>query len=204
MEDPSVIISYVATDNYHGGQLAAQEMGKRLQGKGNVILLRYSPGSESTENRERGFLDGIKQDFPEIHLLSGDQYAGVSEQSSLDKSQQLLLRFRNDVNGIFAVNETSAVGMLRALEEAGLAGKVVYIGFDSSDRMVQAMKDGKIQALVLQDPVNMGYLAVKTMAAHLSGKNVEKKISTGETVATRENMDEDRVHKLLYPEQFRE
>ena len=179
-------------------------MGKRLQGKGNVILLRYSPGSESTENRERGFLDGIKQDFPEIQLLSSDQYAGVSEQSSLDKSQQLLLRFRNDVNGIFAVNETSAVGMLRALEEAGLAGKVVYIGFDSSDRMVQAMKDGKIQALVLQDPVNMGYLAVKTMAAHLSGKNVEKKISTGETVATRENMDEERVHRLLYPEQFRE
>jgi ribose transport system substrate-binding protein len=204
LEDPNVIISYVATDNYHGGQLAAQEMGKRLNGKGNVILLRYSPGSESTENRERGFLEGIKKEFPDIHLLSDDQYAGVSEQSSLDKSQQLLLKYAKDVNGVFAVNETSAVGMLRALEEAGLAGKVVYIGFDSSDRMVQAMKDKKIQALILQDPVNMGYLAVKTMVAHLNGKDVDKKVSTGETVATLENMEEDRIHKLLVPEQFHE
>ena len=149
-------------------------------------------------------MDGIKQDFPEIHLLSDDQYAGISEQTSLDKSQQLLLKYGKEVNGIFAVNETSAVGMLRALEEAGLGGKVVYIGFDSSDRMVQAMKDGKIQALVLQDPVNMGYLAVKTMAAHLSGKNVEKKISTGETCGHAREHGRKRIHKLLYPEQFRE
>ena len=204
LEDLSAIVSYIATNNYNGGQLAAQEMGKRLNGKGNVILLRYSPGSESTENRERGFLDGIKKDFPEIKLLSDDQYAGVSEQSALDKSQQLLLRFRNDVNGVFAVNETSVVGMLRALEETGMAGKVVYIGFDSSDRLVQSLKDKKIQALVLQDPVRMGYLSVKTMAAHLKGERVEDKISTGENVATLENMDEPGIHKLLFPEQFRD
>jgi ribose transport system substrate-binding protein len=136
--------------------------------------------------------------------LSDDQYSGTSEQSALDKSQQLLLRFRDNVNGVFAVNETSAVGMLRALEESGLAGKVVYIGFDSSDRLVQALKDKKIQALVLQDPVQMGYLSVRTMVAHLQGRAVEKRVSTGEHVATLENFNDPEIHKRILPEQFRD
>jgi ribose transport system substrate-binding protein len=146
-------------------------MGKRLKGKGNVILLRYNPGSESTEMRERGFLETITSEFPDIKILTSDQYGGVSEQSALDKGQQLLLKYGKDVNGIFAVNETSATGMLRALVEAGLAGKIVYLGFDSSDRMVKALRDGTIQGVVLQDPVNMGYQSIKAMAAHLSGQN---------------------------------
>ncbi len=204
LEDASLIVSYVATDNYNGGVLAAREMGKRLSGKGNVILLRYSPGSESTENRERGFLETLAKEFPQIKMLSDDQYSGTSEQAALDKSQQLLLRFRDQVNGVFAVNETSAVGMLRALDETGLAGKVTYIGFDSSERLVEAMKGGQIQGLVLQDPVRMGYLAVKTMVEHLEGKPVESRVSTGEHVATRENMDESEIHKLIVPEQFRD
>jgi ribose transport system substrate-binding protein len=202
LDDPSLFVSFVATDNDNGGKLAAEEMGKRLGGKGNVILLRYSPGSESTEHREKGFLDTLVKEFPNIKLLSSDQYAGTSEQSALDKSQQLLLKFGKDVNGIFAVNESSAAGMMQALDDAGLTGKVVYIGFDSSDRMVKALRDGKIQGIVLQDPVNMGYQSVKTMAAHLQGKEVEKRMPTGEKLATKENMDDPVVHKLLNPEQF--
>jgi ribose transport system substrate-binding protein len=202
LKDPSLYVSYVATDNENGGRLAAREMGKRLGGKGNVILLRYCPGSESTENRERGFLETIAKEFPDIKVLSSDQYAGVSEQSALDKGQQLLLKYGKEVNGIFAVNETSATGMLRALDEAGLTGQVVYLGFDSSDRMVKALRDGKMQGVVLQDPVNMGYQSVKTMVAHLQGQAVEKRIPTGEAVATAENMDQPRIHKLLNPQQY--
>jgi ribose transport system substrate-binding protein len=202
LNDPSLYVSYVATDNENGGRLAAREMGKRLKGKGNVILLRYNPGSESTEMRERGFLETITSEFPDIKILTSDQYGGVSEQSALDKGQQLLLKYGKDVNGIFAVNETSAIGMLRALVEAGLAGKIVYLGFDSSDRMVKALREGTIQGVVLQDPVNMGYQSIKAMAAHLSGQNVENRIPTGEAIATAENMDEPRIHKLLNPEQY--
>jgi ribose transport system substrate-binding protein len=202
LEDTSNTISFVATDNKNGGHLAALELGKRLSGKGNVILLRYNPGSESTEQRELGFLETIKKDYPDIKLISDDQYAGTDENTALDKSQQLLLKYGKDVNGIFAVNESCATGMLRALDEAGLTKKVTYIGFDSSDRLVQALADGKIQGLVLQDPVNMAYLGVKTMCEHLDGKPVKARVPTGETVATPENMNEPRIHKLLYPEQF--
>jgi ribose transport system substrate-binding protein len=202
LNDQSLYVSYVATDNENGGRLAAQEMGKRLNGKGNVIMLRYSPGSQSTEMRERGFLETLKKDFPDIKVLSDDQYAGTSEQSSLEKSQQLLIKYGKDVNGVFAVNESSAAGMLRALEEAGLAGKVVYLGFDSSDRMVKALKDGKIQGIVLQDPVNMGFQSVKTLVGNLEGQPAEKRVGTGETVATKENMDNPHIHKLLNPDQI--
>jgi ribose transport system substrate-binding protein len=203
LDDENDIVSYVATDNRNGGRLAGKELGKRLGGKGKVILLRYNPGSESTEQREKGFLETIQQDFPEIEIIA-DDYGGVTENSALDKSQQLLLKFGKDVNGIFAVNESAATGMLRALEEAGLSGKVVYVGFDSSPRMVQALRDGKLQAMVLQDPVNMGYQSVKTMVAHLNGTPVEHRVSTGETVATQENMDDPHVHSLLFPKQFSE
>ena len=202
LEDPNLYVSYVATDNHHGGKLAAEELGKRLGGKGNVIMLRYSPGSESTENREKGFLDTIAKEFPDIKVLSSDQYAGTSEQSALDKSQSLLQKFGKDVNGIFAVNESSAAGMMKALVDEGLAGKVAYIGFDSSDRMVKALQDGNIQAIVLQDPVNMGYQSVKAMVAHLKGEQVEKRIPTGEAIATKENMNEQKTHDLLNPQQF--
>jgi ribose transport system substrate-binding protein len=204
LADPSLAVSYVATDNEHGGQLAAEEMVKRLGNKGNVILLRYSPGSQSTAMREKGFLDGIAK-FPDIHVLSSNQYAGTSEQTAMNTSQTLLLQFGKQVNGIFAVNETSAAGMKQALDDArqaGQVGEVVFIGFDSSNRIVEALRDGKIQAVVLQDPVNMGYEAVKAMAAHLEGKPVEARIPTGEAIATKENMDEERIHRLLNPEQF--
>jgi ribose transport system substrate-binding protein len=120
----------------------------------------------------------------------------------LDKAQQLLVKYRRQVDGVFAVCEPNATGMLGALEGEGLAGKVKFIGFDPNATMVQALRDRRMHGMVLQDPVQMGYLAVKTLVAHLEGKPVEKRISTGEYMATPENMDTPQMKKLLEPEQF--
>jgi ribose transport system substrate-binding protein len=90
--------------------------------------------------------------------------------------------------------------MLRALEDSGLAGKVDYVGFDSSDRLVLALRKGDIKGLVLQDPINMGYLGIKTIVAHLQGQAVDKRIDTGSAVATPENMDEPKIKNLLEPD----
>ena len=92
---------------------AAAPTAKGPQGQG-VILLRYNPGSESTEQREQGFLDTLAKDYPEIKVLSSDQYSGTTPETSLDKSQQLLLKFRDQVGGVFAVCEPNARGMLGA------------------------------------------------------------------------------------------
>jgi ribose transport system substrate-binding protein len=203
LDDKGSFVSYVATDNFHGGELGAECMAQLLQGKGNVILLRYTQGSESTTQREEGFLSKIKE-YPGIRVISSDQYAGTSSESSLDKAQQLLNKFRGQVDGIFCVNESSAEGMLGALEEAGVASEIAFIGFDSSPRMVQALRDGKMKGIVLQDPVTMGYMAVKSMVDHLRGTAVPERISTGEAVGMQANMDEPKMHQLLHPAQYQD
>lgn len=204
LDDEKILVSYVATDNFNGGALAARRLVECLAGKGNVVLLRYNPGSESTLQREEGFLATLRKEFPKIKVLSSDQYSGTTPETSLDISQQLLLKFREDIDGVFAVCEPNGTGLLGALESEGLAGKVKFIAFDPSERLVKAMEDGKIDGIVLQDPVNMGYMAVKTLVAHLDGKKVDPRVPTGEYIATPENMNEPRMHELLHPQQFAE
>jgi ribose transport system substrate-binding protein len=202
LADDSLIVSYVATDNFRSGELAAEEMVKRLNGKGKVILLRYAPGSESTEQREEGFLAKLKE-FPGIEVLSSNQFAGHTTADALAKAETLLNQYRNEVNGIFAVCEPNATGVLQALEDSeGLAGKVIFIGFDPTDRMVAALAAEKMHGIAVQDPVKMGYLATKTMVQHLRGEKVEKRISTGEHIATPANMKQPDIDRLLHPPQY--
>ncbi len=114
------VVSYVATNNYNGGVLAARRLGELLGGKGRIILLRYAIGSESTEQREKGFTDTIKKEFPNLTYLSDDQYAGATSDQAQLKSQNLVTRFRGQIDGVFCPNESSTQGMLRALDGAGL------------------------------------------------------------------------------------
>lgn len=196
-------ISYIATDNRKGGYRAGQRLAEVLGGKGRVAMLRYQEGSASTMEREQGFLDAMKEQ-PGIEVVSANQYGGATTETAYKNSENLLAPYKKDgalaLDGLFCPNESTTFGMLRALQDAGLAGKVKFVGFDSSEKLVQALEKGELQGLVLQDPMNMGYLGVKTMAAHLRGQPVEKLIDTGSVVATRENMNEPAVAGLLKPD----
>jgi ABC-type sugar transport system substrate-binding protein len=169
-----------------------------------VVLLRYNPGSESTEQREKGFLDTLAKEYPKINVISSNQYAGTTPESALDKATDVLNKYQDRVTGIFAVCEPNANGVLGALENTGLASKVKALVFDPSPALIKALTDGKVHGIVLQDPVTMGYLGVKTMVAHLDGSKVEKRIVTGEYVATPENMNSESMKKLLEPEQYQD
>lgn len=199
LDEEQAIVSYVASDNSHGGQLAARAMADAIGGQGNVILLRYNPGSESTEQREEGFLETLKKEYPKITVISSDQYAGTTPESSLEKATEVLDKYREQVNGIFAVCEPNATGTLGALRELNLTQKVKFIAFDPNADLIEGLKNNHVQGIVLQDPVMMGYEAVKAMLAHLNGKPVDKRLKTGEYVATPENMNEQRIHELLHP-----
>lgn len=118
--ESSKIVSYVATDNYHGGVLAAQRVGELLKGEGKIILLRYAIGSASTEAREKGFTDTIAKEFPKVTFLSETEYAGPTSGTAQGKAQNLVTRYRGQVDGVFCPNESSTAGMLRALEGAGM------------------------------------------------------------------------------------
>lgn len=195
------IVSYVATNNLRGGQLAAQRMSEALGGKGKVIVLRYKEGSESTEQRERGFIDEMAK-HPGIEILSSDQYAGTTTQEAMEKATQLLTKYGSEVNGIFAVCEPNCNGVLEALVQAGLAGKVKFVAFDSSDTLIKGLEDQSVSGIVLQDPFEMGRQSVLTLTKKLRGEKVEAVIDTGEYVATAENQQTDPINRLLRPEQF--
>jgi ribose transport system substrate-binding protein len=192
-------VSFVATDNFKGGQLAGDYMAKLLNDQGNVILLRYAVGSSSTEEREKGFLEALAK-HPEIKLISSDQYAGVTIETAYQASQNLLNRFGNEVNGIFCVNEPNTIAMTKALRDIGKAGgNVKMVGFDAGSQSVLDMKNGDLQGMAVQNPLLMGYLSVKTMAQQLQGQKVEKRIDTGVVLVTPENMNQPEIKDLLQP-----
>jgi ribose transport system substrate-binding protein len=193
--------SFVATDNRAAGRLAGERLGALLGGKGNVVLLRYQEGSASTHNREEGFLEAIKK-FPEIKLVSDNQYGGATTESAFSASENLLIARnagKGQLQGVFCPNESTTFGMLLALEKAGLAGKLRFIGFDSSTKLIEGVRAGKIDGLVLQNPFNMGYLAVKTLAQHLKKEKIEARIDTGASLIDKANMDQPDMKALLSP-----
>jgi ribose transport system substrate-binding protein len=193
------IVSFVATDNEKGGMLAAERLGQLLGGKGKALLLRYAEGSASTRAREEGFLQKLRADYPGVELLSSDQYAGSSRDTAKRASENLLNRFGAQVQGVFTPNESATMGMLLALQDIGRAGKVQHVGFDSTQVFVDAMRAGQLHGVVLQDPMRMGYLGVRTMVDHLQGKPVPKRVDTGCLIVTPENIDEPRSKELLHP-----
>jgi ribose transport system substrate-binding protein len=197
-------VSFVATDNRKGGRLAGEHLARLLHDTGSVVLLRYAEGSESTVQREEGFLEAIAA-HARINVLSSNQYGGADVEGAYKKSEALLSRFKQPggglgVDGIFCPNESTSLAMLRTLEDNGWAGTVRFIGFDASDTLVKGMDDGHIDGLVLQDPVNMGYLGVKTIVTHIRGGGVERRIDTGVRLVTRDEMNDPAAKELLHPD----
>jgi ribose transport system substrate-binding protein len=168
------------------------------------VLLRYAEGSASTNEREDGFLEVMKAN-PGIQVVSSNQYGGADVESAYKKSESLLSNYKKpdgslSIDGIFTPNESTAFAMLRVLQDNGWAGKVRFVGFDASDNLVKGLRSGHLDALVLQDPVRMGYLGVKTMVSHLKGQPVERRIDTGVHVVTPQNMDQPEMKELLTPD----
>ncbi|HEV3416905.1 MAG TPA: substrate-binding domain-containing protein [Pirellulales bacterium] len=200
LKDMTGITSFVATNNYHAGQRAGEYLTELLGGKGRVILMRYNINSASTEAREQGFLDALAKSKG-IELLSSDKHGGPGEADSVKLGEDFLLNFGEKIDGIFCPNESTASGMLTALKKdsRGLAGKIKFVGFDSSDNLVGGLKDGHLNAVVLQDPVQMGHDAVQTAVQKLRGEKVPEKIEVPEALATTKNLSDPKIDSLLHP-----
>jgi ribose transport system substrate-binding protein len=192
-------VAFVSTDNFQGGVMAARAMGRLTGGRGRLILMRLKVGVEGTTKREEGFLSTLRAEFPAIAVLSDNQYAGTSTEMACQTMENLLSRFTG-VDAVFTPNESTTFGALRALQDHGLAGKVVHVGFDASAKLIEALEKREIRGLVLQDPFAMGYLSLKTAVAHLRGEPYEKTAATTLVLATPENMNEPTVRRLLRPD----
>lgn len=200
LEDMEGTVSYVASDNLRGGQLAGEYLAELLGGEGKVILLRYEINSESTNQREKGFME-VMQKYPEIDIISDNQYGGTTEDVAIEKSTNLLQKFGNEVDGIFCPNESNTSGMLNALRrnKPDRLGEIKFVGFDAGENLIGGLEAGHLHGTVLQDPVQMGYEAVRVMRDHLRGKEVEQRIPTRLHIAKYDALDDPVTVELLRP-----
>jgi ribose transport system substrate-binding protein len=191
-------ITFAATDNFEGGVRAAREMGRQLGGKGRVVVMRYVEGSASTTKREQGFLDTIRSEFPDVVMLSDNSYGGATLEGCVSTAENLLDRFP-EIDGVFAPCEPVTVAFMRTLDQAGRKASTVIVGFDASESLVNGLRNGKVDALVVQSPFAMGEQGVALLVDSIEGREVAKRIDTGCVVVTRENMETPEAQVVLDP-----
>jgi ribose transport system substrate-binding protein len=196
--DSSNYMTFVATDNVEAGRMAGRKMGALLNGKGKVAIILHAPGSYSTMDRENGFKEAIARSFPGIHIVA-EQYSGGDRAKAMQVTEDILTA-NGDLAGMFGSSEPCAVGASQALKSRGLAGKIKLIGFDASEGLIQDLKDGVFDALVVQDPFKMGFEAVRTLADKLAGKSPEKRLDLNAVAVTKADLDKPDIHTLLYPD----
>lgn len=190
-------LSYVATDNLDGGRMGGRTLGQLLGGKGKVAMIMHAPGSASTMDRERGFTEVMAKEFPNIQVV-GSQY-GMSDRAKAMAASENILTAHPDLDGIFASSEPSSVGAALAIKGRGLSGKVKLVAFDSSDGMIEDLKGGTIDAMVVQDPYKMGFEAVKTLVDKLQGKTPPKRVDLAARVIRKEDLNKPEIKQLLSP-----
>lgn len=190
--------NFITTDNVAAGRLAAERLAGLLNRQGTVAILRTLAGSGSTEERAEGFIDYMKKNAPRISIVA-DEYGGGTRGKAARSAGQLLEK-HPDLDGVFAVNESASDGMLRALRQAGLAGKRKFVGFDTSDFLLDGLKKQEINGLMVQDPREMGYLSMKAALAAARGAAIkDRTILTDAVMVTRDNYGKPEIQALLVP-----
>ena len=193
--DTDKYVSFVATDNYKGGVIAAKRMGEILNGRGKIVVVKYAPGSASTMQREEGFINTIAKEFPEIEIVD-TKYGMDTVETALQAAEDLLTK-NAELDGLFACNESTSVGALRALQSQGRAGKMKMIGFDAGGLLLEGVRSGGVDSLVVQNPYKMGYEGVRALIATLDGQKVQRRVDTGVTLVTKENLETPEMQLLL-------
>jgi ribose transport system substrate-binding protein len=192
------IVSYVATDNYGAGVMAARRMGEIVAGQGQVGVIGFMPGSASTMEREAGFVDTIGKEFPQIEIV-GVQFAMADRAKALAEAENLMTAHPN-LRGLFADNESSTDGTVRAVAQRGAAGTVKVVGFDASQELVEQLKAGVLDSLIVQNPFKMGYESTKAIGQHLRGEEPARQVDSGAHLILKEDLDKPEVQELLFPD----
>jgi ribose transport system substrate-binding protein len=196
--DSTNYMTFVATNNYEAGQMAARKLAELLHGKGSIAMVLHVPGSFSTMERERGFEEATAKEFPQIQIVQ-KQY-GMSDRSKAMAAAENILTAHPNLDGIFGSTEPSSIGTALALKSRGLAGKIKFVAFDAAEGMIEDLKNGTIDALVAQDPFRIGYEAVRTLVDKLNGKTPPKRIDLSAHVITKADLDKPEIKALLNPD----
>lgn len=196
--DSEKFMTFLATNNVEGGQLAARELARLVGGEGKIALLMHVPGSQSTLDREKGFEETLAKEFPKLTIVA--RQFSQSDRAKGRAAAENFLAAHPDLKGIFASAEPGSVGASLAIKSRNLQDKVMLVGFDSSESLIEDLKEGSVDALVVQDPFKMGYESVRSIVDKINGKQPPKRIDLSAQVVNKADLEKPEVKKLLMME----
>ncbi|BBU38357.1 monosaccharide ABC transporter substrate-binding protein (CUT2 family) [Aeribacillus composti] len=194
--DSDIPLATASTDNKAAAALAADKMAEKIGGKGKVALIVHDQTSITGVNRRDGFVERIKEKYPDIEIVD-IQYGGGDQLKSTDLAKAII-QAHPDLKGIYGANEGSAIGVINAVKEMNKQGKIVVIGFDSGKQQIEAIKDGTMAGAITQNPVGIGYETVKAAVQAINGEKVEKVIDTGFYWYDKTNLDNEEIKSAIY------
>lgn len=189
------VTSYIATDNEAGGKLAMETLIELMGGEGKAVVVNALAGIPSNDGRGIG-AEAAAKEHEGIEML--ETLRGGDQAAALQNAENMLTA-NADVAGIFSAYDRGAIGVSQALMNAGLDGKVHHVAFDAAADEIQYLEDGVIDALIVQQPYEMGRLAVEYINKTIAGEEVPKETATDVVVVTKDNMEEPDIQKVLYP-----
>lgn len=195
VEDPSFAVSEISSDNVGGGAAAFEAIQQLVPEGGKVLVIDNQPGISTSDDRVRGFEEAVAKDSKFEYV--GVQYAQNQPARAADIVTSTL-QAHPDLKAIFATNIFSAEGAATGIAQAGAVGKVQVIGFDAGPAQVDALKDGTIQAIIAQQPYQIGYQGVEQALKALRGETTTSKIQTGFSIVTLENLETPEGQAALY------
>jgi len=194
--DSDAPLSYIATDNVSASKVAAEALAKLMGNKGKALLMSFVAGSQTAAEREQGFKQGISQ-FRDVQLI-GTQYS-LADATRAMSIMDNVLTATPDLAGVFTSEEKTGAGVARQLEISGKAKDIKFVAFDASDALIQALQKGIVDALVVQQPYQMGYLGVEFAVKAIRGESIPAFVETPTVVVTRDNFNDPDIQKILYP-----
>jgi len=194
--DSDIPVATASTDNIAAAGYAADKMAELIGGAGKVAVIVHDQTSGTGIGRRDGFVNRIKEKYPNIEIVD-IQYGGGDHAKSTDLAKAII-QANPDLKGFFGANEGSAVGVINAVKELNMAGKLVVIGYDAGKIQKDAVRSGLMNGAITQDPVGIGYKAVEACVKAIKGEKVEKNIDTGFKWWDKTNVDSEEMKMLLY------
>jgi ribose transport system substrate-binding protein len=191
-------VSFVATDNYGAGCTAARTLAALVSGNGNVGMVMQKPGGTSTVLRERAFEETMSREFPGVHIVA--RQFGMADPARSRAAAENILTAHPDLAGLFASSEAASIGSIQAVRSRNLSGKMKLVTFDFSDIHVEALRDGTVNVMLVQDPFRIGYESVKSLAEQLSGRTPARRLDLPARVIVKSDLEKPDVRALLFPE----
>lgn len=194
--DADFPLSYIASDNVLGGRIAARALAAAIGGEGKVYVSNVKPGISTTDQREEGFKDEMKNAFPDVTVLE-TQFNDNDANKAASQLQAVFAR-NPDLKGVFGANLFSALGAANGIRQADKSGKIKVVAFDAPTSIVAQIKSGLVDVAIAQHPAEIGYFGVVAAYAYLTGQSIPVKIGTGFTVLDASNIDNPDFAKYIY------